>query len=216
MSDWARNTSDVLSSLHWRYAVKRFDPTRRIDPITWTAIEQSLVLTPSSFGLQPWQFCVVQSPEIKAQLPAISWNQSQPRDCSHMVVFAARKNVDLDYVNSFMARVASVRNVDVSTLNGYRDVIAGFLSNNSSRLLAWSTNQAYIALGQLLSTAASLAIDACPMEGIETVKYDELLGLSGTDFTTVVGCALGYRHSDDKYSQAPKVRFPADDLVKYY
>lgn len=132
MSDWARNTSDVLSSLHWRYAVKRFDPTRRIDPITWTAIEQSLVLTPSSFGLQPWQFCVVQSPEIKAQLPTISWNQSQPRDCSHMVVFAARKNVDLDYVNSFMARVASVRNVDVSTLNGYRDVIAGFLSNNSS------------------------------------------------------------------------------------
>lgn len=216
MSDWARNTSDVLSSLHWRYAVKRFDPTRRIDPITWTAIEQSLVLTPSSFGLQPWQFCVVQSPEIKSQLPAISWNQTQPRDCSHMVVFAARKNVDLDYVDSFMARVASVRGVDVSTLNGYRDVIANFLNHNNGRHLAWSSNQAYIALGQLLATAASLAIDACPMEGIEAAKYDEVLGLTGTDFTTVVGCALGYRHSDDKYAEAPKVRFPADDLVKYY
>jgi len=213
MSIATMTTDQLLDSLAWRYAVKRFDPTRTLDSKTWEAIEKSMVLTPSSFGLQPWKFCVIQSPELKAMLPAISWNQSQPGDCSHMVVFAAMKSVDTDYVDRFLNETAVTRGVPVESMDYYRQMILGFLKNADGKHLVWSSNQVYIALGQLLATAAVLGVDACPMEGIVAAEYDKLLGLEGSNYGSVVGCALGYRHSDDKYANAAKVRFAASDLV---
>ncbi len=209
------SVSQLIDSYQWRYAVKRFDPSRQLDATTWAAIERSLVLTPSSFGLQPWRFIVISSPENKAKLPAISWNQPQPGDCSHMVVFAARKTVDQVYVDAFLARTAEQRNVPVETLVGYRTVVLEFLQNAAGRQLAWSSNQAYIALGQLLASAAMLGVDACPMEGIVSAEYDKLLGLEGGDYTTIVGCALGYRHAEDRYASLAKVRFDASYLVSH-
>lgn len=210
-----RNVSELVDSLQWRYAVKRFDSSKRIDASTWDAIEKSLVLTPSSFGLQPWKFFVISSQENKAKLPAISWNQTQPTDCSHMVVFAARKTVDAKYVDAFLAKTAEVRSVSGESLSGYRNVMLGFLQNTQGRHLAWSSNQAYIALGQLLASAAILGVDACPMEGIVAAEYDKLLGLDGGDYATVVACALGYRHPEDPYAALAKVRFDASDLVTH-
>jgi len=207
------NELQLVESLQWRYAVKRFDSARRIDATTWAAIERSLVLTPSSFGLQPWKFVVVSSAENKAKLPAISWNQTQPADCSHMVVFAARKSVDEEYVDTYLEKVAYERNVSVLSLAGYRKVMVGFLQNTQGRHLVWSSNQVYLALGQLLASVAMLGVDACPMEGIVASEYDKLLGLDGSDYTTVVGCAIGYRHADDHYAKLAKVRFDATDLV---
>ena len=209
------NVSQLVDSYNWRYAVKRFDPTKRIDAGTWAAIERSLVLTPSSFGLQPWKFIVVSTPENKAKLPAISWNQTQPGDCSHMIVFAARKTVDEAYVDAFLASTAKQRNVLVESLAGYRKVVLGFLQATAGRHLSWSSNQAYIALGQLLASAAILGIDACPMEGIVAAEYDKLLGLEGSDYATVVGCALGFRHPEDHYAALPKVRFDASEVVSH-
>ena len=209
------SVKQLVDSYQWRYAVKRFDPSKQIDAATWSAIEKSLVLTPSSFGLQPWKFFVISSPENKAKLSAISWNQSQPSDCSHMVVLTARKTVDEAYVDSFLAKTAMQRNVSVESLVGYRVVVLGFLKNAMGRHLAWSSNQAYIALGQLLASAAMLGVDACPMEGIAVAEYDKLLGLFGSEYTTIVGCALGDRHSDDHYASLPKVRFDACELVTH-
>lgn len=209
------NVSQLVDSYNWRYAVKKFDSTKRIDSETWTAIEKSLVLTPSSFGLQPWKFIVISSPENKAKLPAISWNQTQPGDCSHMVVFAARKALDEAYLDAFLASTAKMRNVPVESLAGYRKVILGFLQGTAGRHLAWSCNQTYIALGQLLASAAMLGVDACPMEGIVAAEYDRLLGLDGSDYTTVVGCALGFRHTDDHYAALPKVRFDASEMISH-
>jgi nitroreductase len=216
MSSANLHHQQLLDSLQWRYAVKRFDSTRTIEPATWQAIEMSLLLTPSSFGLQPWRFLVIQQPEWKAKLPAISWNQTQPADCSHMILFAAMKEVTPEYVNEFMNRIASTRGVERDSLAAYEKVVLGFLQAIRGNHLAWSKNQAYIALGQLLANAAILGVDACPMEGIVTAEYDKLLGLDGSIFTTVVGCALGYRHADDKYAMAPKVRFDAHELVQYF
>ena len=215
MASASLNVSQLVDSYNWRYAVKRFDPTKRIDAQTWAAIEKSLVLTPSSFGLQPWKFIVVSSPESKAKLPAISWNQTQPGDCSHMVVFAARRAVDEEYVDAFLAITAKQRDVPVESLAGYRKVILGFLQATEGLHLSWSSNQTYIALGQLLASAAILGIDACPMEGIVAARYDKLLGLEGGDYTTVVGCALGYRHPEDHYAALPKVRFDASDVISH-
>ena len=205
-----------LSALRWRYAVKRFDPTRRIDPATWQTLETSLMLTPSSFGLQPWKFLVVQSDAFKEKLPAISWGQSQPKDCSHFVVFASLRSVDTKYVDHFLKSVSETRSVSVESLAGYRKVVLGFAQSSPERLETWSAHQAYIALGQLMATAAYLGVDTCPMEGIEAAKYDDLFGLTGTHYATRVGCALGYRHAEDGYAHNLKVRFGRDELVQYF
>lgn len=174
-----------------------------------------MVLAPSSFGLQPWLFIVITDSDIKAQLPAISWGQSQPKDCSHMVILASRRSLDEAYVDTFLDSVVKLRGGEVSKLNGYRSVMLTSIEKQRDELLQWNTYQVYIALGQLMTAAAMLGVDTCPMEGIEKPAYDKLLGLEGSDYTTIVGCAVGYRHPEDKYAAARKVRFTSDDVVKH-
>ncbi len=204
---------DLVGQLQWRYAVKRFDASRRIEESLWQALEASLVLTPSSYGLQPWQFIVITDESIKAQLPAISWNQKQPQDCSHMVVLAARRAMDASYIDRVMSLVAKTRNLADGAMTGYRDMLVSIVSKTENHL-DWNARQVYIALGQLMTAAAMLEVDACPMEGINMSAYDDLLGLTGSDYTSVVGCALGYRHPEDKQSTAPKVRFQSAELIR--
>ena len=207
------NAETWLGALRWRYAVKRFDAARTIPTETWKAIETSLLLTPSSFGLQPWKFIVVESESVKSQLPAISWGQTQPKDCSHFVVFASLRSVDATYVDRFLQDVATTRSIRHESLAGYRKVVLGFIEATQGHHDVWSAHQADIALGQLMATAAHLGVDTCPMEGIEPAKYDAVLGLSDTPYATRVACALGYRHPDDGYANNHKVRFNSDELI---
>lgn len=207
--------SEVVSQLQWRYAVKKFDPAKKIREVDWKHVEESLVLTPSSFGLQPWKFVVVTNPEKKAALVAHSWNQTQPADCSHLVVFAARTNLSEADIDQYVARVAEVRQVPVESLGGFKKMMTGSILSSSFPREDWAAKQCYIALGQLMSVAAVLGIDACPMEGIDPKKYDEILGLNALGYHTVVACPLGYRANDDKYAAAPKVRFKNADVVTY-
>lgn len=204
----------VKAQLEWRYATKKFDATRKISAADWKVLEESLVLTPSSFGLQPWRFIVVTDPAIKAQMPPMSWGQTQPADCSHMVVFAIRKNVDANFVDNYVARTAEVRGVPVESLAGFRKMLVGFISAAGFPADEWATRQAYIALGQFMACTALMGIDACPMEGIDSSKYDELLGLKAQGYATVVTCAAGYRATDDKYASLAKVRAKAEDVVQ--
>ena len=205
--------SALLERLNWRYAVKQFDSERVIPHDVWQALERGLILSPSSFGLQPWQFVVITSPELKRQLPSISWHQTQPQDCSHMVVLTARRSLDAEYVDHFLQSVADTRSVSLSSLSGYRNVILKTVEETTDFHVHWNTRQVYIALGQLMTAAAMLGVDSCPMEGLDKAAYDQLLGLNETPYTTAVGCALGYRSENDKYATAPKVRFPAAEMI---
>lgn len=212
MSDLTPST--LIERLAWRYAVKQFDPARPIAADTWTAIEQSLLLAPSSFGLQPWRFLVVTDQKLKDQMPAISWQQTQPRDCSHMVVLAARKTIDEEYIGRFIDSVAATRNVPREKLIGYEKAIWRSVSEvEREQHLDWNARQVYIALGQLMMAASLVGVDSCPMEGIDKAGYDHLLHLDQTHYTTVVTCALGYRSSEDKYATVPKVRFPRTEII---
>ena len=208
--------ADLLAQLRWRYAVKAFDPERKIPADTWAALEESLVLTPSSFGLQPWRFVVITNQAIKDQLPALSWNQSQVRDASHVVVFAARVNPDGSDIDRLMQRTAEVRGVELEALAGYRKMVQNTLQlpPENFNLNHWAALQVYIALGQFMGSAAMLGIDTCPMEGILATKYDELLNLTAEGYRTVVVATAGYRRSGDKYSVAQKVRYPIHDVIK--
>jgi nitroreductase len=208
-------TIDLLNALTWRYATKKFDPAKIISTETWSALEDALVLTPSSYGLQPWKFLIVTSPKLKETLKPLSWNQAQVTDCSHYVVFTIKKNLTAADVDRFVARTAEVRNISVESITGYRnimvsDVVHGARSFNVNE---WATRQTYIALGNFMTSAALLGVDTCPMEGIEPVKYDQALNLHEIGYTTVVACAAGYRAEDDKYADLAKVRFAKSDVI---
>ena len=209
--------SELLAQLNWRYATKKFDSQRQIPAAEWAALEEALVLSPSSFGLQPWKFLVVTSPKMKASLVPHSWNQTQPNDCSHFVVFAVKTGLDSAYVDRFLDRTVAVRGGAKASLAPYRGMILSSVdkARNAGFLDVWQTHQVYIALGQFMASAAVLGIDTCPMEGINPAEYDKTLGLLGTGYKAVVACAAGYRAADDKYATLAKIRFPATEVVQH-
>jgi nitroreductase len=207
----------LTEALQWRYATKKFDATRKIPSEEWAALEESMVLAPSSFGLQPWRFIVVKNRELLEKFPAISWGQTQPVDCSHYVVFASRKDMAVGDVDRFVARIAEVRGVSTESLEGYRGFMMGSYKAalENGTLNDWCARQVYIAIGQAMTAAALLGIDTCPMEGIEAAKYDALLGLDAEGYTSVCSVAFGYRSVEDKYAALPKVRYAHDAVIKH-
>jgi len=208
-------SATLLGALHWRYATKKFDAAKKIAVADWSTLEEALILAPSSFGLQPWKFIVITDAAVKASLVPASWGQTQPADCSHMLVLAAKKGLGAEHVESYLDRQVEVRGGTKEALTAYKNIMLGSLAGaaKAGTLDAWQAHQVYIALGQFMTSAALLGIDTCPMEGIDRAKYDELLGLTGTDYTTTVGCPAGYRAADDKYASAPKVRFKSEDVI---
>ena len=205
----------LLSALRWRYATKQFDPARKIPADVWDVLEESLVLTPSSFGLQPWKFIVVRDPAVRARLQPESWNQPQVTEASHFVVLAARTDLTKSDIDTWITRMAEAQNKQADDLAPLKGMIAGFAETMSCEARhAWNTRQVYIALGQLMTSAAVLGIDTCPMEGISAAAYDRILGLEESGYATAVACALGYRSADDKYAAMPKARFERSKVIK--
>ena len=207
------SASAFSAQLRWRYATKQFDPARPVPAHLWAALEDALVQSPSSYGVQPWRFIVVTEAALKAALRPVSWNQAQITDCSHLVVFAARTKVSAADIDRFVARIAQVRGVTAESLAGYRgmmvkDVVEG---PRSRQAFEWAARQCYIALGGFMSAGAVLGVDTCPLEGIDPAAYDRILGLRG--YNTVVACAAGFRVEGDKYAALPKVRFAAEEVV---
>lgn len=211
------DASTLLANLNWRYATKVFDSTKTIAPDLWQALEETLILSPSSCGLQPWKFIVITGPEMKAKLKVHSWNQSQVIDCSHYVVFASLTKLSEADIDKLLARMVEVRGVAIESLQAYRSMMVGDLIQGArSKVIGeWAARQAYIALGNFMTAAALLKIDTCPMEGFVPAEYDKILGLPARGLTAAVCCAAGYRSETDKYARLAKVRFPASEVVEH-
>lgn len=205
----------LLAQLNWRYATKAFDRAKKISAQDWAALERALILTPTSYGFQPYRFVVVTDQATKEKFVPHSWKQKQPADCSHFVVFAAKESVNEADVDHYLARTAEVRGTTTASLDFFKKMLMGdiVMGPRGREQFEWATRQTYIALGNFMTAAALVGIDTCPMEGIDPVKYDEILGLPGKGFRTVVACAAGYRATNDKYAAVPKVRFPATELI---
>ena len=207
----------LVAALSWRYATKKFDAQRKIPDPTWAALERSLVLTPSSFGLQPWQFLVVTDPAIRERLVGASWGQRQVADCSHHVVFAIKKGLTVADVDRYAERILEVRGLHPPAIAGYRKMMTDFVARAPEVFDVddWSARQVYLAVGQFMLAAAVVGVDTCPMEGIVPTQYDEILGLEKTGHATVCACSAGYRAADDRFATIPKVRYPDDDVVTH-
>ena len=201
--------------LEWRYATKKFDPVKKIAPADFTALLETLRLSPSSFGLQPWKFIVVTNDELRKTLKGHAWGQDQLTSASHLIVLCALKTMDEQYVKDFIVRVAQSRGVPAEALAGYEQMMLGFLKAKTPiEIRSWMERQVYIALGMLLSECAHRKIDACPMEGFDSKEFDKILGLSEQGLESIVLCAVGHRAADDSYAHAPKVRFEPNEVIQ--
>ena len=209
------NPPQLLEALQWRYATKVFDATKKIPHDVWETLKQALMLTPTSYGLQPYKFLVIDNPAKRAELVPHSWGQKQVVDASHYIVFTAQMVVTEADVDKLINHTSQVRHIPANALDSYRGMMLGDLVSGPRSKIAheWATRQTYIALGNLMTCAALLGVDACPMEGFVPAEYDRILGLNGSGYASVVCCALGYRSANDKYAALAKVRYqPADVL----
>ena len=205
----------ILDSLNWRYATKAYDKTRKISPENWEILEQSVTLAPSSFGIQPYKFLVINDRQTREKLKAAAYGQAPVTDASHFVVFAYKKTLTDADIEHFVERITEVRGQTRESLADYENVMKGAAQRATAGgyIETWNSRQAYIALGFLLETAALLGIDATPMEGFDPAKFNEILGLE--EYSAVAIAALGYRDAgNDWLASLPKVRKAENELIE--
>ncbi|HEX8994087.1 MAG TPA: NAD(P)H-dependent oxidoreductase [Candidatus Paceibacterota bacterium] len=203
--------STIINALNWRSAVKKFDTSKKLTDSQLATILEAARLSPSSYGLQPWRFVVVTDPAVRMKLREASWGQAQVTDASHFIVLAAQTPDDA-LVDSYVANIAMSRGVNVDSLAGLAQMIKGMLAGMSAeQRLQWAQKQVYIALGVILTVAAMLGVDSCPMEGFDPAKYDEILNLPEQGLHATVVCALGSRAAEE--TTLSKIRLPMDVVV---
>ncbi len=205
----------ITELLNWRYATKKFDTTKKLTEEEVNILKEAVNLTASSYGLQPYRVLDVRTPELREKLKAAAFGQSQITDASHLFVFTAFNDLTDKHIDEYIALSAQVKGISESDLKGYGDFMKSvFGPQSAANKHNWAARQAYIAVGNLIDAAASLGIDSCPMEGFDPSAFDEILGLKGTDASSVVVVTLGHRADDDQAQFAPKVRKPLDQLFE--
>ncbi len=204
---------NVIEALNWRYAVRRFS-SDRIDEEKVQDLLTATRLSPTSYGLQPYRLIVVNDLDVRRALFEHAMGQDKVVECSHLVVFAVQTDVGDEMVERYIRSVAETRGKSVDDLQPLADHMKDvFRAMNAADKREWAHQQAYIALGTLLTAAAVMEIDTCPMAGFESKGFDRVLGLSELGLETSVICALGVRHPDDRNALLPKVRYDHSEMV---
>lgn len=202
-----------IENLEWRYATKRYDTTKKLTPEQLNMIKESLRLSPSSFGLQAWKFVHVTDPALRQELAAAAWNQPQVTEASDLFVLASYISIDEAFVDKFVASVAETRGISVDVLKGYRDMMVGSVQGRTPEQLGeWLARQVYIPLGVALTVAADNHIDASPMEGFDSQKFNEILGLDKLNLCARTILAVGFRSPEDETQNMKKSRFSQEEV----
>jgi nitroreductase len=203
----------LIEKLNWRYATKKFDHTKKLSQAQLDELLKAVHLSPSSSGLQSYKMLVVKDPAIRQKLREAAHGQPQLTDASQIIIFASETNLDAAYVKKYIDHIAKTRQIARESLEGFEQAINGNISKlTAEQKIEWSHKQTYIALGVLLTAAADMGIDSCPMEGFNAAKFDEILGLNEKGLTTSVIAAIGFRSEDDEFSKFIKVRKPNEEM----
>lgn len=203
----------LIEKLTWRYATKKFDHTKKLSAAQLDDLLKVIQLAPSSYGLQSYKVLVVEDTAIRQQLREAAYGQPQLTEASQVIVFASETNIDEALVNKYVDNIAKTREIGREHLAAYEQTMVGKVDGLSEdQKIAWSNKQAYIALGVLLTAAAEMGIDACPMEGFAVGKFDEILRLKEMGLSTSVIVTVGFRAEDDGYSKLAKVRRPEEEM----
>ncbi|WP_445956355.1 NAD(P)H-dependent oxidoreductase [Yeosuana sp.] len=205
---------DTIQQLNWRYATKKFNTSKKLPQNKLDILKQAFNLTSTSFGLQTIKMVIVTNKELRESLVKHSYNQSQVADASHLLVICIQENIKDEDVNTYFDSVKTIRNTPETILEPYRkDLLKSMQKRTVQECQLWSTNQAYIALGNLMTVCAIEGIDACPMEGFVASAYDDLLKLSDKNLKSILLLPVGYRADDDMFASLKKVRKPIEETV---
>lgn len=200
--------------LQWRYAVKKFDPSRTLPEEQVALLKEAFNLTATSFGLQPIRMLVIRHPEFQEQLVAHTYGQRQVADASHLLVICVETQIEPAFIEAYFERVRDLRGTEAEILEPYKKaLIRRFSQMAPDEIRAWAINQAYLALGNLLTVCAYERIDSCPMEGFDPEGYDAVLGLAGQGLEAVLVLPVGFRAKNDMFSDFKKVRRPLEGSV---
>jgi len=206
--------TDLLAALEWRYATKKFDPTKQVPAEKIERILEAIRLTPSSSGLQPYELILVTNPALRAQIKAVGWDQQQIVDCSHLLVFAAWDDITPARVNAMYDLITEERGPNAG-LDAYRERLLGIVAERGKEAnYEAAARQAYIGLGSAMIAAAFEEVDATPMEGFDPAAVDQILGLKERHLRSVLIVPLGYRDAaGDWLASMKKVRRARADFV---
>lgn len=201
----------LLENLKWRYATKKFNPSKKISDIDLERLKEAIQLSVSSYGLQLYKVLVIENQELRAQLKKASWDQSQITDASHLFVFCNYTDRSEKHIDDYIQTTAKTQGTSLDQLSAYSEFIKGSLSQKTdSEWISWSEKQTYLALSNLLMACAELKIDACPMEGFESDKYNEILGLKEKGLNAAMIAPVGFRSEEDHTQFRKKVRKPKE------
>ena len=213
---------NLTEALNNRYTVKAFDATKKVSNDDFEQIKSLLRLSPSSINLQPWHFIVADTAAGKERIAkgterTFPYNTPKVLDASHVIVIAARTDVDENYINSILekededGRYAKQEYKDQAYAG--RMMFANLHRYDLKDVQHWIEKQVYLNMGSLLIGAAVLGIDACPMEGVDVKALDEEFSLREKGFTAIAVVSLGYRKDSDFNSKLPKSRFSEETII---
>ena len=203
----------IIDDLKWRYATKQFDASKVISDSDLETLKEAIRLTPTSYGLQPFKVKIITDEKIKNKLKEFSYNQNQITEASHIFIFCNYTKIDKTFIENYIKLMANTRSQNIDELKGYGDFMISQICNLSQAdTQIWAAKQSYMGMTNLLTACANLKIDACPIEGFISEKYNEILSINTTDLKSVVVVAVGYRSDDDDSQFLNKVRLPHSDL----
>ncbi|MBW1653883.1 NAD(P)H-dependent oxidoreductase [Flavobacterium quisquiliarum] len=204
----------LIEALNWRYATKKMNgqvvPQEKVDYIL-----EAAKLAPSSSGLQPYKIFVITNQDLKEKIRAVSFDQSQVTDASHVLIWAAWDGYSLERISAVFERTTAERGIPASAMDEYKQRLWGMYEPLGQE---WHANhaarQAYISLGTAVAAAAEQKVDATPMEGFIPAEVDKLLGLSEQGLKSVLILPLGYRdEAGDWLVNLKKVRTPQEEFI---
>ncbi len=204
----------VIEALKFRHACKKFNPDKKISAKNLELILEAACISPSSFGMEAWKFLVIKSNKIREELRPACWGQAQVTDSSHMIVILAKPPA-IEPGQNYAKHNFSRRNLPEEATLAYMERYKSHMESEVFPLMspyAWCSKQCYIALANIMTTAASLGIDTCPIEGFEKKKVEAVLDLDTNVHEVAVLVALGYRAQ----AQTPRLRHDKKDLIEYY
>lgn len=203
-----------IDALKWRYATKKFNPEEILSDEKIDILKEAFNLTPTSYGLQPLKLLVISNKELQKELTSASYNQSQVQNASHVLVICIETEIDDHFIERNFDRIKEVRNTPDEILAPYKGFLkSDFAKKTALQIEAWSTNQAYLALGNVLTVCAYEGVDACPMEGFVPEKYIEILNLDKHQLQPKLVIPVGVRAKDDMFASMEKVRRPLAETV---
>lgn len=205
---------NIIDSLKWRYAVKKFDTNKDLSEIQIETLKEAFNLTATSYGLQPLKLVIIKNKKIQEKLVPFSWNQQQILQASHLLVICVKDNYTTKEVENYFNLVQKIRNTPDEVINPFKKFLTAEIAKKTQEeLYVLNKNQAYIALGNLLTVCALQQIDSCPMEGFTPDKYDEILDLTKDNLKSVLVLPVGFRASDDYMKDLTKVRKNISDSI---